>query len=141
MVVAGVSDHPGGPDREHVPRGQHPTPCREPVGASGRRGARPSESPVTVRRSVTNGASQATDATPTRSRSTQRKTVEDTRARTGIRTIVLDTSVLLADPGAFLRFAEHEVVLPLVVITEIEAKRHHPELGCFARRSLRSLAA
>ena len=94
---------------------------------------------MTVRRSVTNGASQATDATPTRSRSTQRKTVEDTRARTGIRTIVLDTSVLLADPGAFLRFAEHEVVLPLVVITEIEAKRHHPELGWFARRSLRFL--
>jgi PhoH-like ATPase len=52
---------------------------------------------------------------------------------------VLDTSVLLADPGAFLRFAEHEVVLPLVVITEIEAKRHHPELGWFARRSLRFL--
>jgi PhoH-like ATPase len=56
-----------------------------------------------------------------------------------VRTIVLDTSVLLADPGAFLRFAEHEVVLPLVVISEIEAKRHHPELGWFARKSLRFL--
>lgn len=56
-----------------------------------------------------------------------------------MRTIVLDTSVLLADPGAFLRFAEHEIVLPLVVISEIEAKRHHPELGWFARRSLRFL--
>ena len=34
------------------------------------------------------------------------------------RTYVLDTSVLLADPGALKRFAEHEVVLPVVVITE-----------------------
>jgi len=52
---------------------------------------------------------------------------------------VLDTSVLLADPGAFGRFAEHRVVLPLVVITELEAKRNHPELGFFARAALRHL--
>lgn len=55
------------------------------------------------------------------------------------RTYVLDTSVLLADPGALRRFAEHEVVLPVVVITELEGKRHHPELGFFARSALRSL--
>ncbi|HEY7484392.1 MAG TPA: PhoH family protein [Streptosporangiaceae bacterium] len=55
------------------------------------------------------------------------------------RTYVLDTSVLLADPGALIRFAEHEVVLPIVVITELEAKRHHPELGFFARQALRTL--
>ena len=36
-------------------------------------------------------------------------------------------------PGAIRRFAEHEVVLPVVVITELEGKRHHPELGYFAR--------
>jgi PhoH-like ATPase len=57
----------------------------------------------------------------------------------GRRTFVLDTSVLLSDPGAFLRFAEHDVVLPLVVISELEGKRNHPELGWFARRSLRFL--
>jgi PhoH-like ATPase len=56
-----------------------------------------------------------------------------------VQTFVLDTSVLLSDPGAFLRFAEHEVVLPLVVISELEGKRHHPELGWFARRALRFL--
>jgi PhoH-like ATPase len=56
-----------------------------------------------------------------------------------LRTFVLDTSVLLADPGALKRFAEHEVVLPVVVITELEGKRHHPELGFFARTALRSL--
>ncbi|WP_406297010.1 PhoH family protein [Embleya sp. NBC_00888] len=55
------------------------------------------------------------------------------------RTYVLDTSVLLADPSALLKFDEHEVVLPVVVITELEAKRHHPELGYFARQTLRML--
>ncbi|MEO3976014.1 PhoH family protein [Streptomyces sp. CAU 1734] len=55
------------------------------------------------------------------------------------RTYVLDTSVLLADPNALTRFEEHEVVLPIVVITELEAKRHHPELGYFARQALRLL--
>ncbi|MBP2404867.1 PhoH-like protein [Streptomyces netropsis] len=55
------------------------------------------------------------------------------------RTYVLDTSVLLADPGAMARFEEHEVVLPVVVVTELEAKRHHPELGYFARKALRLL--
>ncbi|WP_205740911.1 PhoH family protein [Haloactinopolyspora alba] len=54
-------------------------------------------------------------------------------------TYVLDTSVLLADPYAILRFAEHEVVLPIVVVTELEAKRHHSELGFFARSALRLL--
>ena len=49
---------------------------------------------------------------------------------------VLDTSVLLADPGAIARFAEHRVILPIVVITELEAKRHHPELGFFARQEI-----
>ncbi|MEZ0073449.1 PhoH family protein [Planotetraspora sp. GP83] len=55
------------------------------------------------------------------------------------RTYVLDTSVLLADPAAMSRFDEHEVVLPIVVVTELEAKRHHPELGYFAREALRFL--
>jgi len=55
------------------------------------------------------------------------------------RTYVLDTSVLLADPAAIGRFAEHRIVLPIVVITELEAKRHHPELGFFARQALRHL--
>lgn len=55
------------------------------------------------------------------------------------RTYVLDTSVLLADPNAMIRFDEHEVVLPIVVVTELEAKRHHPELGYFARQALRLL--
>ncbi len=54
-------------------------------------------------------------------------------------TYVLDTSVLLSDPHAIGRFAEHDVVLPVVVVTELEGKRHHPELGYFARTALRLL--
>jgi len=55
------------------------------------------------------------------------------------RTYVLDTSVLLSDPHALLRFDEHTVVLPVVVLVELEAKRTHPELGYFARTALRLL--
>lgn len=58
---------------------------------------------------------------------------------TDLRSYVLDTSVLLSDPRAFFRFAEHSVVIPVVVITELEAKRHDPELGYFARQALRHL--
>jgi len=55
------------------------------------------------------------------------------------RSYVLDTSVLLSDPKALFRFAEHAVILPVVVITELEAKRHDPEIGYFARQALRIL--
>ena len=55
------------------------------------------------------------------------------------RTYVLDTSVLLSDPRALLRFDEHDVIIPVVVVTELEAKRSHPELGYFARQALRLL--
>jgi PhoH-like ATPase len=57
----------------------------------------------------------------------------------GRTTYVIDTSVLLSDPHALRRFAEHDVVLPLVVVTELEGKRHHAELGFFARTALRHL--
>ena len=54
-------------------------------------------------------------------------------------TYVIDTSVLLADPVALSRFAEHEVIVPITVIGELESKRDHPELGYFARAALRTL--
>nr|WP_091366492.1 MULTISPECIES: PhoH family protein [unclassified Microbacterium] len=56
-----------------------------------------------------------------------------------MRTYVLDTSVLLSDPRAFFRFAENSVVIPVVVIMELEGKRHDPEIGYFARQALRHL--
>lgn len=66
-------------------------------------------------------------------------TSASTSAATAQRTYVLDTSVLLSDPRAIFRFAEHEVVLPVVVISELEKKRNDPELGYFARQALRYL--
>ena len=59
--------------------------------------------------------------------------------KNGHKTYVIDTSVLLADPAALTRFAEHEVIIPIVVIGELETKRDHPELGYFARAALRTL--
>jgi len=61
------------------------------------------------------------------------------KSPSGRKTFVLDTSVLLADPGALHRFAEHEVIIPIAVIGELETKRDHPELGYFARAALRAL--
>jgi PhoH-like ATPase len=72
---------------------------------------------------------------PRRSSSPSSGTTSDTAERT----YVLDTSVLLSDPKAIFRFAEHAVVLPVVVISELEAKRHDPEIGYFARQALRHL--
>jgi PhoH-like ATPase len=78
-------------------------------------------------------STRATTATNTATRTTARQREPEHK------TYVLDTSVLLSDPRAMLRFAEHEVVLPVVVVTELEGKRHHPELGYFARQALRLL--
>ena len=55
------------------------------------------------------------------------------KVQTEVKTFVLDTSVLLSDPNAMFRFGEHEVVLPIVVINELEKKRNDPEIGFFAR--------
>lgn len=54
-------------------------------------------------------------------------------------TYVLDTSVLLSNPKALFAFGTSQVVLPLVVIKELESKRHDPELGFPARTALRSI--
>jgi PhoH-like ATPase len=63
----------------------------------------------------------------------------ETKHEQAVRTFVLDTSVLLSDPKAMFRFAEHEVVIPIVVINELEKKRHDAEIGYFARQALRNL--
>ena len=76
---------------------------------------------------------------PTKASSSNKASSKSDLSSERVRTYVLDTSVLLADPGALRRFEEHEVVLPVVVITELEGKRHHPELGYFARQALRML--
>ncbi|MEY3889149.1 MAG: hypothetical protein RI931_271 [Actinomycetota bacterium] len=60
-------------------------------------------------------------------------------AKQATKTYVLDTSVLLSDPKALFRFKEQEVVIPIIVINELEKKRHDPEIGYYARQALRHL--
>ncbi|MEJ7707762.1 MAG: PhoH family protein [Nocardioidaceae bacterium] len=84
-------------------------------------------------------ANESASPAPAKSRSQGARKNQQLDSETRVRTYVLDTSVLLADPAALRRFHEHEVVLPVVVITELEGKRAHPELGYFARTALRSL--
>nr|WP_086819485.1 PhoH family protein [Allokutzneria sp. NRRL B-24872] len=88
---------------------------------------------MTARRSQ----AQANNSSSNTSRTTPKQDAAD--GAVPKRTYVIDTSVLLSDPWAITRFAEHAVVLPLVVVGELEGKRHHPELGWFAREALRLL--
>jgi PhoH-like ATPase len=62
-----------------------------------------------------------------------------TAASQATKTYVLDTSVLLSDPKAIFKFKEQEVVIPIIVINELEKKRHDPEIGYYARQALRLL--
>ena len=56
------------------------------------------------------------------------------------RTYVLDTNVLLYDPNALFKFEEHEVVLPITVIEEIDRfKKELTETGRNARQFSRYL--
>ena len=86
------------------------------------------------------GANVAEQANPSKM-STQMGVAASTASSvsTAERTYVLDTSVLLSDPKAIFRFAEHAVVLPVIVISELESKRNDPEIGYFARQALRIL--
>ena len=95
----------------------------------------------TTRQVTSDPASTTTKPAAASTRATTRATTRTTarEREPEHKTYVLDTSVLLSDPRAMLRFAEHEVVLPVVVVTELEGKRHHPELGYFARQALRLL--
>jgi len=53
---------------------------------------------------------------------------------------VLDTNVLLHDPSAIFHFQEHEVVIPIVVIEEIDTfKKDQTEIGRNARTVSRQL--
>ena len=70
---------------------------------------------------------------------TKKKPASAKRAETATRTYVIDTSVLLSDPRAIFKFKEQEVVIPIIVINELEKKRHDPEIGYYARQALRLL--
>src|SRR5271167_3167871 len=54
------------------------------------------------------------------------------------KTFVIDTNVLLHDPDAILKFADNDIVIPLVVLEELDGlKRLSDELGRNSRHVLR----
>ena len=71
---------------------------------------------------------------PTSDKTTMTKPFETT-------TYVLDTSVLLANPNSLFHFPGSDLVIPLVVLKELEGKRSDPILGYNARTVLRLLEA
>ena len=52
---------------------------------------------------------------------------------------VIDTSVLLSNPKALTSYQDAELILPIVVVKELETKRNDPNLGFNARAALRFL--
>ena len=53
---------------------------------------------------------------------------------------VLDTNVLLHNPQSIFKFEEHEVVIPLTVIEELDKfKKNNDETGRNSRQVIRSL--
>lgn len=56
------------------------------------------------------------------------------------KTYILDTNVLLSDPNSIFSFKEHDVVIPLVVLEELDRHKSRPdEVGRNAREVTRSL--
>ena len=52
------------------------------------------------------------------------------------KTFVLDTSTLIHDPNAFFNFEEHDVVIPYIVIHEIDGLRKAPNGRGYAAREI-----
>lgn len=56
------------------------------------------------------------------------------------KTYVLDTNVLLSDPNSLLSFEEHDVIIPMVVLEELDRHKSRPdEVGRNARQVTRTL--
>ena len=61
--------------------------------------------------------------------------------KTEHRAYILDTNVLIHDPAAVLRFEEHEVLIPMTVLEELDKlKSGHSEVARSARQATRMLS-
>lgn len=85
------------------------------------------------------GKESVAEMSTTSPKQVTKKSKASAAQKTATRTYVLDTSVLLSDPKALFKFKEQEVVIPIIVINELEKKRHDPEIGYYARTALRLL--
>lgn len=52
---------------------------------------------------------------------------------------VLDTNVLIGDPSSLMSFEENDVVIPMVVIEELDKLKNRPDVGHVARQVSRAL--
>jgi PhoH-like ATPase len=81
------------------------------------------------------GKGAAANGAKSAGRSTNRPT-----SAAGRKHFVLDTNVLLHNPNAIFKFEEHEVVIPLTVIEELDHfKKNNDETGRNARTAIRAL--
>jgi len=56
------------------------------------------------------------------------------------KTYVLDTNVLMSDPGAVFSFAEHDVIIPMVALEELDRHKSRPDdVGRNVRQVTRTL--
>src|SRR5690554_347276 len=61
-------------------------------------------------------------------------------AATNVKHYVLDTNILLHEPLAFLNFQEHNVIIPMVVLEELDAiKDRQKDVSRDARVAIRAL--
>ena len=89
-----------------------------------------------------NTSDEASPATVSDGHATSRDpaTGASTRSAGTRKCFVLDTNVLLHNPSSLFKFAEHEVVVPLTVIEELDRfKKNNDETGRNARQAIRSL--
>jgi len=76
------------------------------------------------------------------SRNTQRKVFEFPTKAEGKKLIVLDTSVLLHDPGSMFSFQEHDVFLPRQVLAQLDRhKKGQTDVARNARQVTRTIDA
>lgn len=67
---------------------------------------------------------------------------EKTAVVSGKKTYVLDTNVLMSDPNSIFSFQEHDVVIPMIVLEELDRhKSRQDEVGQNVRQVTRSLDA
>ena len=75
-----------------------------------------------------------------RARGKKHKPAAASGTRAGVRTFILDTNVLLHDPACIHRFAEHDVCIPVDVLSELDKfKNEMTERGANAREVHRTL--
>ncbi|MBZ0224647.1 MAG: PhoH family protein, partial [Comamonas sp.] len=101
---------------------------------------RPTTPPAQSGRATAPSDKAAGSTAPRQREPAARKTVR--QAGTAAKLFVLDTNVLLHDPSSLFRFEEHDILLPMVVLEELDAhKRGTTEVARNGRQASRMLDA